>query len=51
MSTRLLVPVVLGAMLAASPTAMAIEKPSYRVVERREAFELRDDAPYLVAET
>ena len=51
MSTRLLLPTILGALLAASPTAMAIEKPSYHVVQRREAFELREYAPYLVAET
>ena len=30
---------------------MAIEKPTYRVVERREAFEVREYAPSLVAET
>jgi hypothetical protein len=51
MSTRLLTASVLGALLAFSPTAMALEKPSYRVVERREAFELREYDPYLVAET
>jgi len=51
MSARLLVPAVLGALLTASPTAMALEKPSYRVVEHREAFEVREYAPYLVAET
>jgi hypothetical protein len=51
MAPRLLIPAVLGALLATSPTAMAIEKPSYRVIERREAFEIREYAPYLVAET
>jgi hypothetical protein len=51
MSLRLLIPTFLGALLAASPTAMALEKPSYRVVERREAFEIREYATYLVAET
>jgi hypothetical protein len=51
MSMRLHIPAVLGALLAVCPSAMALEKPSYRVVERREAFELREYAPYLVAET
>jgi len=51
MPARLLIPAVLGALLASTPTAMAIEKPSYRVVDRREAFEVREYAPYVVAET
>jgi hypothetical protein len=51
MSSRLSISLVLGVLLAWSPDAMAIEKPSYLVVERREAFELRDYASYLVAET
>jgi hypothetical protein len=51
MAPRLFIPAALGALLATSQTAMAIEKPSYRVVERREAFEIREYAPYLVAET
>jgi hypothetical protein len=51
MSPRLLIPAALGALLTASPTAMAIEKPGYRLIERREEFEIREYAPYLVAET
>jgi hypothetical protein len=51
MFSRLSTTLVLGVLLAWSPDAMAIEKPSYLVVERREAFELRDYASYLVAET
>jgi hypothetical protein len=51
MASRLLIPAILGALLTASPTAMAIEKPSYRVVEKQEAFEIRDYASFLVAET
>jgi hypothetical protein len=51
MSPRLLVPAVLGTLLAASPTAMALEKPSRRVVERRQALKVGEHAPDLVAET
>ncbi len=40
----------LGAALA-SPAAMAIEEPAYRVVERDGRYELRDYAAYLLAET
>jgi hypothetical protein len=35
----------------AGPVAMAIEGPSYRVLERDGRYELRDYAPYLLAET
>jgi len=38
-------------VLLASSTAMAIEEPSFRVLERDGAYELREYAPYLVAET
>ncbi len=48
---RLLQPAALGALLAAASSAMALEQPSYRVVERREDLEVREYAPYLVAET
>jgi hypothetical protein len=37
--------------LLASCTAMATEEPGYRVIEQDGAFELRQYAPYLVAET
>jgi hypothetical protein len=37
--------------LLASSTAMAIEEPDFRVLERGGAFELREYAPHLIAET
>ncbi len=41
---------ILFALLASS-TAMAIEEPDFRVLERGGAFELREYAPHLIAET
>jgi len=41
---------LLGVALA-SPAAMAIEEPQYRVIEREGSYELRDYASYLLAET
>ena len=40
-----------GLALLASFNAMAIEEPSYRIVEQDGAFELREYAPFLLAET
>lgn len=37
--------------MLASTSAMAIEEPQYQVIEKDGAFELRNYAPYLVAET
>ena len=42
--------VLLGTVLA-GPLAMAIEQPSFSVVERDGRFELRDYSSYLLAET
>jgi hypothetical protein len=35
----------------ASPTAMAIEEPRFKVIEKDGSFELREYSPYVVAET
>ena len=39
------------ALILSASVAMAIEEPAYRSVERAGAFELREYAPYLIAET
>jgi hypothetical protein len=39
------------AIILASTDTMAIEEPKYELIEQDGAFELRDYAPYLVAET
>ena len=46
--TRLL---AIALALLASSSAMAIEEPSFKLLERDGAFELREYAPHLVAET
>ena len=43
--------VAASVVLLACSTAMAIEKPSFRVLEQDGAFELREYAPHLLAET
>jgi hypothetical protein len=40
-----------AAALLSTSTAMAIEEPPFKVLEQDGAFELREYAPYLVAET
>jgi hypothetical protein len=40
-----------AAALLASSGAMAIEEPGFRILDRDGAFELREYAPYVVAET
>ena len=44
-------PLADGLLLLASFTDMAAEEPSSRVIEQDGTFELREYAPYLVAET
>jgi hypothetical protein len=48
---RLLVGAILMLSWLAGGSALALEEPEYRVVERQADFELRRYAPYLVAET
>ena len=52
MPPRTLAPQLAASLaLLASSTAMAIEEPSFRVLEQDGAFELREYAPHLLAET
>jgi SOUL heme-binding protein len=44
-------PAVFLALFALAEPAMAIEKPAHRVVQEIEGIEVREYAPYLVAET
>ncbi len=50
-SFGLALPATLLLTLLSSPLAMALEEPAYEVIEQDGAFELRDYAAYLVAET
>jgi hypothetical protein len=38
-------------VMLASSTAMAIEEPGFKLLEKDGSFELREYAPYVVAET
>lgn len=49
--TRCTMPAVFLALFALAEPAMAIEKPAHRVVQEIEGIEVREYAPYLVAET
>ena len=44
-------PLLLPAMLLAAATALAYEEPAYELLHRGDDYEVRDYAPYLVAET
>jgi hypothetical protein len=48
---HLATPATFLALLALAEPAMAIEKPQYRVVQELQGIEVREYAPYLVAET
>jgi len=49
--TRFIGTVVAAAILSMGPPAMAIEEPSYSVLETEGSFELRKYSSYIVAET
>jgi len=50
-ATSIAILLAIALVQLASFTAMAVEQPSFRVLERDGAFELREYAPHLVAET
>lgn len=49
--TFLLAPVMMVALVVPATRAVAYEQPSYEVIEKNGAYELRMYAPYVVAET